>query len=284
MGSEIDRLCRLSSFGNSMVLGTFDLKTFSEYWATVRPRLVTSGEVFYDLGARYLGAPRVAGNPDEWLRDSVRRGCTRFELCYTLDPRTVIPKIIQEVATVDGSEYARTHLLQLHFPHGTEVWCDAQMLSGDYSYKELPLVRYFGAPIQEPIVQSLATVAQARDQLQIALTDISRFDRQYRGSGWSHWFDDAMDKLTQDEPEESGNAALLAPGVHPLRARQLVAAVAAAEASNVLDFHGMGSWFDSGHGGSEEKIEYSAVTSALWQAVHVGTLVGVNDIVGTGNT
>jgi hypothetical protein len=100
MDGYLAQLCRLASFGSSLLRGRFDASVFDRVWvdggadASDAPRFYDWRNTFRTIstGRSFKFFRNNAfDDPAAWLRDCTSRGCLRFELGFNADLRSHVP-------------------------------------------------------------------------------------------------------------------------------------------------------------------------------------------------
>ena len=267
MTGEIALSCRFTSFGNAFLAG----KPFDRDALNDEPRAVASLTFEVVAGVAGTQTTRVVAREPRAGFEGLRRAGTR-RLALVHGPEDADPKLRPVLAAFSGG--GGTWLIAAHEAQRTMLWVSRWGLADVPRGSRTPWdVVYVGGSVPlmpAPPPVDLTRTAAALDR---ALTDAAAFAAdEPRLKNWIDWFERARRALSSAAPESlpwPPQVPLLAPAMHPLAARRLVAA---AECAWV--FGGMGSWNDYSPPAGKES--YRAITAALYASVIDAVVAGVN--------
>ena len=262
MTGEIAQACRFTSFGNAYLRGA----PYDD--GALRAGLAHVHALEFVANATWLGLtiPRViARTPAAWFAALRARGTQRLALLH--GPPEAQPALRPALAAFAGG--AGAWLIAAHEPARTTLWKSAWELADVPRGSAAPWdVTYSGVTVRGLIPPHPADLIATSHALDAALGDAIAYAIDEPGlARWIAWFERARAALKSADPE----AAVLAPAIHPIGARQLVAAAQCAWV-----FGGMMSWNDYGAPDPAKQARYAAVSAALFASVIDAILACVN--------
>jgi hypothetical protein len=269
---EIAQTCTLVSFGNAFLRGIDEIdRAVASAW----PFKATELGFAWRIGPAALPLWQITlRDPRAWYRRLARSGVSRFELIHFAPAAAEDHAAL--AAFVGG---AGTWLIATYRSANVCLWRNRwQLLDRSAAHGARWKVTYRGATVPHDAIRAdpvdVGWATRELGRAVAAASELARNDAELRS--WDTRFERARAALESDEPAkllDVRDNSVLAPAIHRLEARRLVAAAQCAWV-----FGGMGSWNDYAGADGESRARHRSVTADLYAAVVDAIVGGVNSV------
>lgn len=269
MNGTLAQLIALTSFGNSY-LNSQEVNGFYPGNSTFQYCNTVDFRTFKKPLFRKQKEVIAAHNPNSWFEHLKTEGCKKLRLYYETQKPDGNAKEHQLAGFVGGGG---TWLIEAVYDKCSNYWANRWEVTNQQAEdQKIWTVNYGRTLSNERTTNQQLNTSELRQHLQSTLTEISAFAFKHNFENWGKTFENALNSLESQEPQDSFyHSDLIASDNYELMNKQLLFA-----AGKSYVFGGMGSWNDMWLQDENDQANYDRLTSQLYELVNSSIVASIN--------